>query len=109
VYEYRAKLIRVVDGDTVWLDVDLGCDIHVAMSCRLYGVNAPEMSTAEGEDAKAYVAGWFLENEDVILHTLKDKKEKYGRYLARIYPDVEGAASLNDQLIDTKHAVEYLP
>ncbi len=39
IYEYNARLTRVVDGDTVWLDVDLGFGVHANSDFLLYGIN----------------------------------------------------------------------
>jgi micrococcal nuclease len=48
MYEYHCEVMRVVDGDTLHLDVDLGCDVHTLMTVRLDGIDAPEMRTAPG-------------------------------------------------------------
>ena len=58
VFERRATVTRIVDGDTLHLDVDLGCDTTLAMTVRLYGLNCPEMNTDAGKAAKAYVEQW---------------------------------------------------
>lgn len=87
MYEYAAQVVSVVDGDTFHLTVDLGFDIKVNMTVRLYGVNAPEMSTEAGRLAKAWVNSWILENCGTgrcTLRSYKDRKEKYGRYLGTI-------------------------
>lgn len=107
MYDYQAELIRIVDGDTLHLQIDLGLDIHVNTVVRLYGVNAPEMKTPEGPPAKRFVEEWFAQYGTAVqIRTYKDKKEKYGRYLATVY---SGAETLNRDLLDSNHAVEYLP
>lgn len=105
MYEYRATLIRVVDADTLWLDVDLGFDVRRKDSFRLYGINAPEMSTPEGVAARDYLQG-VLRDRPILLHTIKDKREKYGRYLAIIHV---GTDNVNEMLVQAGHAVEYYP
>lgn len=105
MYEYRATLIRVVDADTLWLDVDLGFDVRRKDSFRLYGINAPEMSTPEGVAARDYLQG-VLRDRPILLHTIKDKREKYGRYLAIIHV---GTDNVNEMLVQAGHAVEYHP
>ena len=55
MFTYAAKLIEVIDGDTVDLLIDLGFGVHVRERCRLYGIDAPEMPTAQGQAAKAYL------------------------------------------------------
>lgn len=46
MFTYAAKLIEVIDGDTVDLLIDLGLEIHKRERCRLYGIDAPEMPTS---------------------------------------------------------------
>jgi micrococcal nuclease len=111
MYEYSAKCIRVVDGDTVDLDIDLGLDIHHQVRVRLYGINTPELhSSVPEEQAKARQARLFLMtllgSEDLIIKTEKDKTEKYGRYLAEIFTDGD-PVSMNQKLLDAGLAVPY--
>jgi micrococcal nuclease len=107
MYDYRAALIRVVDGDTVHLDVDLGVDIHTRMIVRLAGINCPEMNTDRGKAAKAWTQGWFdRQGWYVRVMTVKDKREKYGRYLAHIL-SIDGTSSLTQELLDHDLAVVY--
>jgi len=62
---YPARVERVIDGDTIILSIDLGFDHlisgfdldgHPRLSCRVYGINAPELSTPQGQDALAYAS-----------------------------------------------------
>jgi micrococcal nuclease len=103
VYEYRASVIRILDGDTVELDVDLGCWVHVHRICRLLGINAPEVkgaTLAEGIRTKRrleqLVLGWGLR-----VRTQIDKGDKYGRLLVTIWRVDEdpSARSVNDTLL----------
>jgi micrococcal nuclease len=109
VYERHAIITRVVDGDTLHLDVDLGCDTTLAMTVRLYGLNCPEMNTDAGKAAKAWVDQWVTDHAygGASLRTVKDKKEKYGRYLADLLPD-DGSPSLCTALLESGHAVPYM-
>lgn len=109
VYERCAIVTRVVDGDTLHLDVDLGCDTTLAMTVRLYGLNAPEMNTEAGKAAKAFVEEWVWNrgNDLFLIRTVKDKKEKYGRYLADLLP-YDGSPSLCTALLESGHAVPYM-
>jgi micrococcal nuclease len=104
MYEYNAKCLKVVDGDTMDLDIDLGMEIHINTRVRLYGINTPEIHTkvaAEKEAGQkamqrviAALARWEV---PLKIQTHKDKKEKYGRYLATIIlPD---GTNLNELLI----------
>jgi len=106
MYEYRATVIRVVDGDTVHLDVDLGIDNHTRLTTRLYGINAPETSTPEGKAVRDYLTGLLPAGTTVTLWTFKDRKEKYGRYLALLKL---GEVNINDHLVETGRAVPYFP
>ena len=100
----------VVDGDTFNITLDLGDFIYVQKALRLYGINAPEMSTPEGKDAKAWAIGW-AENHCpdgmFIVKTGLDPEGKYGRILGTVYaPD---GACFNTDIVAAGHAVVYLP
>ncbi len=123
MYEYRANIIRVLDGDTVWADVDLGCDTHLHLTLRLEGVDAPERGTPEGMAATEYVQNWLHDhagaNGLVVIETQKDRREKYGRYLAGIHGWNESLSTtdrpgsgladrcLNEMLVENGHARRY--
>ena len=106
-YIRNAKVERVIDGDTLVLNVDLGCSVIVNMTTRLNGINAPEKNTPEGITTKKWLEDKLPVNSSVVVQTVKDKKEKYGRYLAVIYKDKE-TISVNDEMINTNLAVSYL-
>jgi endonuclease YncB( thermonuclease family) len=101
MYEYRATVERVVDGDTAHFKIDLGLDLSTRMTIRLARLNTPELPTAEGSAARDYLARRLKEGE-IILRTLKDRREKYGRYLGEV--DVVGPDSIrrnvNDELVE---------
>jgi micrococcal nuclease len=88
-FVYRARLNRVVDGDTIRADLDLGMGIWAHnVSLRLLGFDAPEVvgaRRADGIAARAHLQS--LLPEDFIVETVKDKSDKYGRYLATIWVD----------------------
>lgn len=107
MYEYKAQVTKVVDGDTVHARVDLGCDVRLDMTIRLYGIDAPELPTVAGIAAKE----WLIEklaftDGHVTLRTVKDRREKYGRYLGVLE---QGAESLNDAMVEAGLARVYLP
>lgn len=114
-YTYNAwlpeGLVSIHDGDTLHAGLDLGCDVSVMLTIRFYGINAPELGTAAGKVAKTWAQQWFTTNcpdGKFILQTIKDKREKYGRYLGNIYaPGV--AQSLNDAMVAAGQAVTYFP
>ena len=93
----------MVAGDTVWLDVELGFDVKRKDSFRLFGIDAPEMSTPEGVAAR----GWLIEKLArglSMVTTHKDDREKYGRYLATLWA---GNENINEAMIKAGHAVAY--
>lgn len=104
MYDYRVKVLRVVDGDTLHVTVDLGFDQRVDKSLRLYGINCPEMNTPEGVAAKAFVEK--LVSRVTFLRTVKDRREKYGRYLGTLYDSQW--KDLNQEIIEAGHAVSYM-
>lgn len=106
---YPAHLLKVVDGDTVHLEIDLGLETYRRIKCRLYGINAPEMSMAAGELAKKRLVELVLWERPLLVKTYKDRTEKYGRYLVEIYTSELAKESVNEQLVREGFAVKYLP
>ena len=104
MYEYRASVLRVVDGDTVDVRVDLGFDVRMDMRLRLLGINAPERYTERGPAATAHLLGMLAAaGLTVTVRTEKDRKEKYGRYLATLLlPD---GTNVNERMLADGHAV----
>lgn len=119
MYEYRARIARVVDGDTVRADVDLGFSIGWAnMDLRLYGINAPEMfgsdasqAGRDARDALIVLLGDAAPGTEpqayVTIRTVKDRVGKYGRYLATIL--LADGTDVCQAMIDSGHAVSYYP
>ena len=117
MYQYKVKLIKVVDGDTIDVTIDLGFDISTKKRVRFSGINAPESRTrdlkekAKGLAAKARVKQILKENESFELHS--EELGKYGRVLGKIYikkldgKDCFTQKCLNDVLINEKHAIPY--
>ncbi|HIE50317.1 MAG TPA: hypothetical protein EYP85_01040 [Armatimonadetes bacterium] len=86
MYRYKATVVRVVDGDTLDVDVDLGFYVRQRMRLRLRGINAPELrgpERARGLEAKAFVAETLSRVPFVAVRTYKIGK--YGRYIADVY------------------------
>jgi micrococcal nuclease len=120
IYIYKAELIRVVDGDTVDLIIDLGFDTSRKERFRLYGVDAPEMNTAEGKEAKAWLIGVLGPYGAIYVQTIqlstKAKRDKYGRFLAVLYDELPTLipimrepihpSSINAKMIVEGHAKE---
>ena len=114
---YGAKPLKVIDGDTIELMVDLGFNIHFKMRVRLYGVNTPESRTKDlaekqlGLKAKKFTEDWLTNHQWVFVNTIPDKNDKYGRILAKIYSsekvDEPATACLNSDIIQSGYAREY--
>ena len=110
LYFYKAKVTSVYDGDTITADIDLGLGVFVTgEKLRLYRINAPEIRGDERDTG--LLSRDFLrskiDGKDVIIQTIKDKKGKYGRYLAEVFlVDVnDNLVNINDTLVDNGHAV----
>ena len=84
MYEYKAKVIRVIDGDTMVCDVDLGFSITIRERIRLRGINTPEVRGTQkkrGLEVKEIVRS-MIEGKEITLQVYK--KGKYGRFIADI-------------------------
>ena len=114
MYEYRTKVVRVVDGDTVDVDIDLGFGVWLRKSrIRLLGVDTPESRTRDKEEKKyGLAAKAFLKKSlgtNPILKTTKDGKGKFGRILGEFLVEhPEATININELLIDNHHAVRYM-
>ena len=119
MYEYRVKIVRVVDGDTVDVDIDLGFGVWLKKQrIRLYGIDTPESRTRD-LDEKRYglMAKKFLTEQikdGAILKTRLDKKGKYGRILGEFlvlenegHPQFEHPVNVNEEMIAKHLAVSY--
>jgi len=107
-YIYKAKVIKVYDGDTITVSVDLGFKIHTIEKIRLFDIDTPELRGDERPDG-LISRDWLREkilDKEIILKTFKDKKGKYGRYIGEIYLEGE-EISLNEQLINEGLAERY--
>ncbi|WP_426455335.1 thermonuclease family protein (plasmid) [Paenibacillus sp. S-38] len=108
MYEYKALFLRVIDADTLRLRIDLGFNTFREENVRLARINAPELGTPAGRQAKQFVWSCF-ETDTVKIRTMKDRKDKYGRYLAEVEVEYyEGQTSnLSDLLIQLGYAAPY--
>lgn len=107
MYEYNAKLDRVVDGDTVDALVDLGFDTWKKVRIRMHGMNAPESRTRNLEEKAKGIAAKIrleelLESGRFTLQSMG--VGKFGRCLGIIFVD---GRNVNQMLITEGHATEY--
>jgi len=128
MYRYNVNGgVKVVDGDTVDLMIDLGLRIYSLQRIRLSGVNTPELRASDpalrekAQQAKEFVETWFekakADGMTIIVTTFKDKTEKYGRYLGQIAAvnwkvradtnTTVGTRVLNQDLVNAALAEEY--
>ena len=113
-YVYRIKSItKVVDGDTIDANIDLGFDISLTKRVRLAGIDTPESRTRNqyekklGLQAKAWLKERLNFAKDIIIKTeLPDSTEKYGRIIGHLFVN-DQETSLNNQMIAEGYALEY--
>ena len=112
MYEYTAKLKRVVDGDTVDAYIDLGFKVHVDKRIRFMGIDTPESRTRDltekryGLGAKYRLIEMLEENDNIFI-VKSHGTGKYGRVLGELFHHPEDDYSINQMLIDEGHAVAY--
>jgi micrococcal nuclease len=104
-YQYRAQVIRVVDGDTIVVQVDLGFKTFVEKILRLARINAPEKSTPEGIVAQAYLNKYLLVENNGAIHFTSKKLDIYGRSIAEVQIDKEGEAFVSDLVVSNGQGV----
>lgn len=132
MYQYQAVIRKVIDGDTVEIDIDLGLSIWVhGEHVRLYGIDTPEVFGVKagspewvaGTKASEFVKSVLHAGDIIIIETIKDQKGKYGRYLVVVYAKIDQSifagltnirsigefVCINDVLIANGLAKPYLP
>ena len=117
MYEYKCKIVRVIDGDTADVDIDLGFGVWVKKQrIRFYGIDTPESRTSDdvekiyGKAAAAFVESYLPVNSVQTLVTHKDALGKYGRILGQFKcydSETDAWIILNDLMIEKYHAVAY--
>lgn len=112
MYTYKAKVSRVIDGDTVDATIDLGFDITVHKRIRLAGINTPESRTRDLEEKKRGLASKarleeLLKGGEFVVAS--EKVGKFGRVLGTltVYPDDNLPININETLVKEGYAVEY--
>tara|TARA_B100000524_G_C23470899_1_gene306076 strand:- start:41 stop:469 length:429 start_codon:yes stop_codon:yes gene_type:complete len=117
MYEYKSRVIKVVDGDTIDVDIDLGFDIILSnQRIRLAGIDTPESRTRDLEEkkfgllAKEMVESYCPVGSTVTLRTSKDERGKFGRILGDfiIYEaETDSWTTLCKVLVNKHYAVAY--
>lgn len=107
MYEYKAKIINVVDGDTVDATVDVGFKMTTVQRLRLLSINTAELTSKDPVEraaalaAKLYLVDNLL-NKSVVIKT--EKSDAFGRYLATIFLD---GVDFNNTLLEKGLAVPF--
>jgi len=121
MYHYRVKLLKVVDGDTVDVDVDLGFDVWLRnQRIRLYGIDTPESRTRDKEEKRfgvrakqhlSHMISTKIEHGPLVGADTKKQislqslgRGKFGRILGVLFVD---GVSVNEKMIEDHHAVAY--
>lgn len=111
MFDYKCKITRVVDGDTVDIDLDLGFKLSKKDRVRLSGIDTPESRTRNlaekklGLEAKEFLKAWCKKHKgNIIIHT--ESEGKYGRLLGALYA-VGIEQSVNDLMLEAGHAWPY--
>jgi micrococcal nuclease len=110
-YTYKARVLSVYDGDTIRVEIDLGFGLKWSgdgkgVQIRLHGINSPEMRGNE-KNSGVLSRDWLrkeIDGKDIILKTIKDSTEKYGRYLGVIFT-IEGK-NINESLVSEGLAIK---
>lgn len=102
MYEYRARLISVLDGDTLKVSIDLGFRMHFLTTVRLAGFDAPERNTEAGFKAREYLIDLLADTTiPLTIKTMINKEfEKYGRVLGAV---LHGSVNINEAMVKAGH------
>lgn len=109
MYNYKATVERVVDGDTVVLNIDLGFTVHWKSSCRLWGINTPELNSKDQEarikalEAKQYLIDKLPAGSKLLINS--KELDKYGRPLVEIFIN---DVNINNEIINKGLGVKYI-
>ena len=117
MFEYQCKIVKIIDGDTVDVDIDLGFGVWLKKQrIRFYAIDTPESRTRDLEEkkyglvAKAFVEAHLPVGSIRTLTTVKDKAGKYGRILGKFkaYDSyIDAWVNLNQWMIIKHLGVEY--
>ena len=117
MYQYKAEVLNVVDGDTIDCKIDLGFQVYTKKRIRLARIDTPEIHFVskdseeyeKGIESKKFVVKMIGRSDDIIIDTKKvNNKGKYGRYIGEVYCIKDGEKiNLNDKLLEGGLASYY--
>jgi len=113
MYTYKAKLVRVINGDTLDINIDLGFDIIIKQRLKLFGIDTPDSRSKnvetkqQGLDVKQRLIG--LLTKEFKVETMLNKRGKYGRILGKIYivDEKDNEVCINELLVNEGLATRY--
>ena len=111
-YIYKIKVTRVVDGDTIDAEIDLGFNLKLNKRIRLYGINTPETRTRDEEEKKRGFAAkerlqQIVDEQQNVLFLKSMDQGKFGRCIGVLFEQDFDDQSINEVLVEEGHAVEY--
>lgn len=107
-YRYRALAKRIIDGDTLIAEVDLGFYASYALKIRLHGCDAPEHNAPGGTEATAYLETLVYGGVPLIVESFKDRRS-FERWVCDVYVRVgTDWVSVSKLMIDSGHAVPFM-
>ena len=113
-YTYKAYVIEVIDGDTMWVDIDLGFNTWTQQKVRLRGINTQPIETELGQKAKKYIESELKDVSFIALRTYW--RDKFTRYLVDVFYSrykntfkntVQNGEFLNQLILDKKLGIKY--
>lgn len=102
MFEYQAEVVRVIDGDTLRLNIDLGFKVHLEISARLARINTPERGQDGAQAATERLRSLCPAGSQVTVRTAKG--DRYGRWIAEV---MAGGANVSDMMLAEGLAVTY--
>ncbi len=102
MYNYKAIVNRVIDGDTINMTIDLGFRLSYTANCRLAGINAPELDTQEGKDSRDALKLLVGQGQEVDVYS--KGLDKYGRPIVVIR---HHRIDVNIEMIKKGYAAKY--
>lgn len=113
MYEYNAKIVNVVDGDTFDMDIDLGFHIHIHERIRVLDLDTPEKRGNTEKEAGLIVADYAKRhylNKDVVIRSKKEVEkgtDSFGRWLCDVFVDGKSVSESYTELGVNKYKENY--